>query len=93
MAAHNCSGYGIELTLYMLPADWDKVEKEYWVRDTNGVTVYGNEQTECTNVNMFRTCTYYLSPENPRSGLLMEPGSYGLMTYAASWVDLSATTD
>lgn len=27
VAAHNCQGYGIELTLYMLPADWDKIEK------------------------------------------------------------------
>jgi len=47
------------------------------------MTVYANDQQECTNVNMFKTCRYFLSPDNPRIGLLMQPGSYGLMTYAA----------
>ena len=88
MAAHNCQGYGVNLTLYMLPQDWEKVEKTFMVTDSSGTVVYENDQLECSNVNQFRTCKFYLSPENPRMGLLMAPGSYGLMTYSASWVVL-----
>ena len=86
VAAHNCYGYGVNLTLYMLPADWDRIEKSFYVKDNGGKVMYENHMTECNNENNFRTCKFYLSPSNPRMGLLMDKGSYGLMTYAAQWV-------
>jgi hypothetical protein len=86
VGAHNCYGYGVNLTLYMLPADWDRIEKKFYVMDVEGNIMYENNMLECNDVNSFRTCQYYLSPANPRMGLLMEAGSYGLMTYSARWV-------
>ena len=85
VAAHNCQGYGVNLTLYMLPVDWDKVERTFKIANGEGELVSSVDELECTNVNSFRTCNFYLSPANPRMGLLMEPGSYGLMTYSARW--------
>jgi hypothetical protein len=36
VGAHNCQGYGVNLTLYMLPADWGMIEKEFFVTDARG---------------------------------------------------------
>lgn len=83
VGAHNCQGYGVNLTLYMLPADWGMIEKEFVVTDARGQITNQNQRMECADSNQFRTCRYYLAPNNPRMGLMMKQGSYGLMTYNA----------
>ena len=40
IAAHNCQGYGVDVTIYMPPSDWDKIEREYEVKDKSGKVVY-----------------------------------------------------
>ena len=55
--------------------------------DSMDAQVYGNEQISCGSYGPYGTCSYYLSAENPRLGILAEAGSYGLMTYAAQWVE------
>ena len=89
VAAHNCESYAVNLTLYMLPNDWDMVERTYEVRDANGEIVYANEQVgDCVMQGSYKTCQYYLSPGNPRMGLMMAPESVGLINYAAQWAVL-----
>lgn len=87
VAAHNCEGYAVNLTLYMLPQDWEKIEYNYQQMDSAGNQMFGNEQISCGSYGPYGTCSYNLSSDNPRLGLLMAPGSYGLMTYAARWVE------
>ena len=44
VAAHNCQGYAVELTLYMMPSDWDMIEKTFTVNDIQGKPIYENVQ-------------------------------------------------
>ena len=83
VAAHNCANYAVDLTLYMLPGDWDKIDREYELQ-VAGVA-YHNEKGSCSMVGPYKTCKFYLSPENPRMGLMMGEGAYGLLTYVAQW--------
>lgn len=87
MAAHNCESYGVSLTLYMLPEDWNQIEREYKVTDESGEVLFENNMEECADLGPYRTCKFYLSPDNPRMGFLMTKGAYGLLTYVARWVN------
>ena len=61
------------------------VDKTYKETDETGKVLFENELIGCSNVSWFRTCRFLLRPENPRMGLLMKKGAYGLMTYSARW--------
>ena len=69
----------------MFPGDWEKIEREFEVRDSQGRVVYGNKKLACAPIGSFLGCEFELSPENPRMGLLLKQGSYGLMTYRSQW--------
>ena len=69
----------------MSPADWDAVERTLEVHDEQGNVVFANNLEECQMINGMKACTFYLSIDNPRVGLLLEPGAYGLMTYSSQW--------
>lgn len=56
VAAHNCQGYAVKLTLYMMPSDWEKVERTFKVENTLGETLYENEELECSDVGPYRIC-------------------------------------
>lgn len=71
VAAHNCASYAVDVTLYMMPADWDKIDKEYRVKDETGAVLFENRMESCANVGPYKTCRFHLSPENPRIGLMM----------------------
>lgn len=70
----------------MMPDDWSKIDREYRVKDETGAVLFENKMESCANVGPYKTCRYHLSAENPRIGLMMAKGAYGLMTYVAKWV-------
>jgi len=85
VAAHNCASYAVDVTLYMMPEDWNRVAREYHVLDEKGNVLFENSLVKCSLLGQYKTCRFHLSPENPRIGLMMKPGAYGLMTYVAQW--------
>lgn len=88
VAAHNCQGYGVNLTLYVTPDDWDnKLERQFKVTGEDGTVTAENELVECKDISTaYKTCLFYLAPDNPRFGMMMSGEARGLLTYSARWV-------
>lgn len=96
VALHNCvdqDKYGVNLSLYFRASDLatSKVEKVFKVIDSDtDAIIFDTKLLSCGQLSAgseYARCEYYLSPSNPRMGLLMDMSSGGLLTYRAKWVE------
>ena len=91
VAAHNCRNYGVNLTIYIRPQDWDGIERQFRVVDElTGEVVQENDLVGCQEVSpIYSICMFHLAPDNPRMGLLKSPGSLQMLTYSARWAPVT----
>lgn len=84
---HNCNNYGVSLTLYMSPGDYEeRTARELLVKDDEGNVTNNNVLDECRPINSSYTmCKFYMAPDNKRMGFLSEEGAGRLFTYSARW--------
>lgn len=66
VAVHNCNNYGVSLTLYLKPGDFEeKTVRELLVEDEEGNVTNQNVLDECRPINSTYTmCKFYMAPEN-----------------------------
>lgn len=65
----------------------NRIAAEYEKKDENGNVIFGNELLQCQRLSsVLSKCKYYMSPENPRMGIMLDAGAYGLKFYTTNWV-------
>ena len=87
-AVHDCEKYGVNLIMYMKNDDLkNRIEHQFKVTDGYGNEVAGNKLMQCQRLSsVLSKCMYYMAPDNPRMGLMLGPGSYGLKFYTTNWI-------
>ena len=87
-AVHDCQEYGLNLIMYLYNDDLkNRKESEFKMTDGLGTVTAGNKLTQCQRLSrVLSKCMYYMAPDNPRMGIMLGPGSYGLKFYTTNWV-------
>lgn len=87
-AVHDCELYGVNLFLYLKTDDLQtKIAAEFEAKDQFGKVVAANDLLQCQRLSsVLSKCKYYMAPENPRMGIMLASGAYGLKFYTTNWV-------
>lgn len=66
VAVHNCKNYGVSLTIYLKPDDYEKrTARELLIMDEDGKVTRENVLDECRSINgSYTMCKFYMSPDN-----------------------------